>query len=102
MATPISGITPIIKSIPDVPGSKGNASTVQNLDFSQVLSQALSSVNGTQESSNQLGNLLASGQVDDLHTVMIESTKADLSLQFTLQVRNKIIDAYNEIMRMQF
>ena len=43
-------------------------------------------------------NQFAAGKTDK---VLIAVEKADIALQFTLQVRNKIIDAYNEIMRMQ-
>ena len=54
-----------------------------------------------QNDSAKMGELFAAGKIDDLHTLMIETEKADLALQFTLQVRNKLLDAYNEIMRMQ-
>ncbi len=37
----------------------------------------------------------------DLHTATIAAEKADLTLRLTIQVRNKIVDAYNEVMRMQ-
>jgi flagellar hook-basal body complex protein FliE len=43
--------------------------------------------------------LLASGQVDDLHTITMDLARADLALQTVVQVRNKVIDAYNEIMK---
>ena len=44
----------------------------------------------------------AMGKSHDLHEVMIASEKADLSLKFLLQIRNKLLEAYQEIMRMQF
>ncbi|HZJ57340.1 MAG TPA: flagellar hook-basal body complex protein FliE [Clostridia bacterium] len=44
---------------------------------------------------------MATGQVDNLDRIMIDMEKADIALQFTLQIRNKILDAYQEIMRMQ-
>ena len=42
-----------------------------------------------------------SGVSDDIHSVIIAGSKADLALQMTLQVRNKVMDAYKEIMNMQ-
>ena len=42
-----------------------------------------------------------SGVSDDIHSVIISGSKADLALQMTLQVRNKVMDAYKEIMNMQ-
>ncbi len=41
------------------------------------------------------------GETQDLHTTMIAVQKADLSFQMMMQVRNKIVQAYQEIMRMQ-
>jgi flagellar hook-basal body complex protein FliE len=43
----------------------------------------------------------AAGRTDNIHQVMIAAEKSDIALQFTMQIRNKILDAYNEIMRMQ-
>ena len=44
---------------------------------------------------------LATGKTDDIASVMIATEKADIALRTMMQVRNKIIDAYQEIMRMQ-
>ena len=41
------------------------------------------------------------GETDNIHNVMIAGSKANLALQMTIQVRNKVMDAYNEIMNMQ-
>lgn len=98
MVKPISAVMP---SLPKVPGSSKSEETSGTMNFGEILNNALNSVNQAQKSSEEMGNLLAAGKVDDLHSVMLESTKAELALQFTLQVRNKILDAYNEIMRMQ-
>ena len=43
---------------------------------------------------------LLMGQTDDLSGLLIDAQKAELSLQLALQIRNKVIDAYNEVMRM--
>lgn len=101
MVKPISAAFPPLKAIPSVPGSSNNETGTGSLNFGEMLNNAIDNINQAQKSSEQMGNLLATGQVDDLHSVMIEGTKAELALQFTLQVRNKILDAYNEIMRMQ-
>lgn len=44
---------------------------------------------------------LATGEIQNLHQVTIDSLKAEIALQFTLQIRNKVIESYQEIMRMQ-
>lgn len=43
---------------------------------------------------------LATGQSDDLHNIVIASQKATMSVQLLVQLRNKALDAYNEVMRM--
>jgi len=100
MANSISNLIPGIRAIPTAPGSGDTTKTSGGVDFGQALSQALDSVNQLQTNASQAGELLATGKIDDLHTVMMAGEKADIALQFTLQVRNKVIDAYNEIMRM--
>ncbi len=54
-----------------------------------------------QITSDKKTNALANGEIDDLHDVMITSQKASVALQTGVQVQNKVITAYNEIMRMQ-
>ncbi len=46
-------------------------------------------------------NMLATGKLKDLHNVMITAQKASITLEMTVQIQQKVIDAYNEIMRMQ-
>lgn len=69
--------------------------------FGDMFKQALQEVNATQKESETLTNQLVTGEVQDIHEVMIASQKASLSLQLTVQVRNKVVEAYQEIMRMQ-
>lgn len=100
MVKPIANILPGINPIPSVPGAGGSSGSSGGTNFGEVLNQAIDSVSQMQNNASEIGNLFAAGKIDDLHTMMIESEKADLALQFTLQVRNKIMDAYTEIMRM--
>jgi flagellar hook-basal body complex protein FliE len=76
----------------------GDASSA---DFGQVLSDAMNDVNKAQVESNEQIQRMLSGDIQDVHTAMIAVQKADLSFQMMMQVRNKLIDAYQEIMRMQ-
>ena len=73
----------------------------QSLSFEDFLQDALNKVNDLQLQSDKLTNDFAAGKTDNIHQVMIAAEKADLALQFTMQIRNKILDAYNEIMRIQ-
>ncbi|MCX7922370.1 MAG: flagellar hook-basal body complex protein FliE [Clostridia bacterium] len=78
---------------------QNNENKVEN--FGEYLKSALDKVNDLQMESEALKNDFAAGKTDNIHQVMIAGEKADLALQFTMQIRNKILDAYNEIMRMQ-
>lgn len=68
--------------------------------FGEVLKNALAEVNDWQLKADQGAMEVASGRVEDLHEVVLTAEKADLSLQLALQIRNKILEAYQEIMRM--
>lgn len=67
--------------------------------FGQMLQGALGQTSALQDRSALMTQAFARGQVSDVHSVMIASEQATLALQLTTQVRNKAIDAYQEIMR---
>jgi flagellar hook-basal body complex protein FliE len=70
-------------------------------NFSDMLGQAVSKVNETQQTSNQLATAFEMGQSGvDLSDVMIASQKASVSFQAMTQVRNKLVQAYQDIMQM--
>ena len=68
--------------------------------FSEFLTGALGEVNKLQASSAKASFDLAAGNLQDLSQVTIAAEKANIALQLTMQVRNKMIDAYQEVMRM--
>ena len=69
--------------------------------FSQAIKKAVGEVSNLSNEADKLAVNLASGDVEDVHKAMIAMQKAKLALDFTIQVRNKVIEAYQEIMRMQ-
>ena len=73
----------------------------QTAGFSQYLTEALNKVNELQKEADKSAIGLATGEIQNLHQVTIDSLKAEIALQFTLQIRNKVIEAYQEVMRMQ-
>lgn len=75
--------------------------TTGSLPFAQMFQQAIENVKETQAVSDHDAYQLAMGNVDDLHTVMINSAKAVTALELTTQITSKAVNAYNEIMRMQ-
>lgn len=68
--------------------------------FTDLLKNAVDAVAETDAAAREDQMLLAAGESDDLHTLAIDMAKADLALQTLVQVRNKAIDAYKEIMQM--
>lgn len=68
--------------------------------FGDFLQNALNSVQGQEKNVQVLTDKYMVGQAD-ISQVMIASSQAELSLQLTSQVRNKVVEAYQEIMRMQ-
>lgn len=75
---------------------------IAGVDFSQTLKAAVDQVNDTQQSAGQMTRDFVSGESDkNLHEVMISLQKANISFQSMIQVRNKLVTAYQEIMNMQ-
>ncbi len=70
-------------------------------DFADLLRGALGEVNQMQIDADQAVDHLLTGDLDNLHQVMIKAEEAQLSLQLTTQVVNKVLQAYQEISRMQ-
>jgi flagellar hook-basal body complex protein FliE len=73
----------------------------ENASFTDLLNEAINMTNET-DAQDKAGNMaVVSGDDSGIATTMIAAQKAELALDLTIQIRNKVIDAYNEIMRMQ-
>ncbi|HZX45991.1 MAG TPA: flagellar hook-basal body complex protein FliE [Clostridia bacterium] len=84
-----------------LPVQRNSGDGKQTEGFSQYLNEAVNKVNELQKAADNSAIALATGEIQNLHQVTIDSLKAEIALQFTLQIRNKVIEAYQEIMRMQ-
>jgi flagellar hook-basal body complex protein FliE len=69
--------------------------------FAQTLTQAVARTEGLQDKAKQAVQAFNTGESQSLHDTMVAMEKADISLRFMTQVRNKAVDAYKQIMRMQ-
>lgn len=69
-------------------------------EFGQYLAEALANVEAAQQEAASAAQRLATGEIKDIAEVTIASEKASLALQLTVQVRNKVLEAYQEMMRM--
>jgi flagellar hook-basal body complex protein FliE len=79
-----------------------NAEKSENsVDFAGLLKDALKDVNSAQVEADDAVQKVLSGETNDIHSTMIALQKADVSFKMMLEVRNKIMEAYQEVMRTQ-
>ena len=91
------GFLPPMQDIPLLDSAERSSTS----DFASWMSKELSSLNEKVASSDRLLQQLATGEVDNLHQVMLKLDEAKLSFQLMVQVRNKLLEAYQDILRMQ-
>jgi flagellar hook-basal body complex protein FliE len=81
--------------------TEDKAAQPEGTAFADTLKKALYKVNSLQIKADEAATALATGQAEDVHQVVIALEEAMLAMQLTMQVRNKILEAYQEISRMQ-
>lgn len=80
---------------------RGSQQVEAEQTFGDMLSGILGQVNQLQVEATQATNDMLTGDLQNLHQVMIKTQEAQLSLQLTVQVVNKVLQAYQEVSRMQ-
>lgn len=93
----IQALLPKVTPPTEVPGAKPAEGAAS---FGQVLKDSLSQVNHLQHEADTAIQELATGGKATLHDTMLALQKADLSFKLMMQVRNKIVEAYQEVLRM--
>jgi flagellar hook-basal body complex protein FliE len=105
MSFPISSVTAGLPTpelqMPDSITGSTKSSTSGPSPFQHVLSNAIQEVEGAKTSADQSVASFLSGEGQDLHSTILATQRADLEFQMFLQVRNKVVSAYQEIMKMQ-
>ena len=96
----IGPISPQLQ-VPEIRRPRELAKEQPGASFGEALKDAIMTVNNAQKQSDLAVQKLMTGESQDLHATLIAVQKADLSFQMMMQVRNKIVQAYQEIMRMQ-
>ncbi|MEO1526412.1 MAG: flagellar hook-basal body complex protein FliE [Planctomycetota bacterium] len=96
---PIQPIQPGSTALPTTEIAKPQATDAKS---TPSFEQLLASANQDQNLSDVAVQELVTGQNDDIQQVVMQVVKADMSFQLFLEVRNKVIESYNELMRMQF
>ena len=97
MPVPISSITSIPGLAPLPPAGQSSPPGA----FQKVLDGAIQSVESSQNDASTTVQKFLSGESEELHTAALAVQKAQITFDLGLQVRNKVVDAYQEIMRMQ-
>jgi flagellar hook-basal body complex protein FliE len=84
-----------------VPSALPSVTPTDSGSFSSLLGKMVSEVNAQQQTAGQTVNALQSGANVPLHQAVISMEEASVSFQLMVQVRNKLLESYQEIMRMQ-
>ena len=79
----------------------GQGQEVGGTNFVGSLKEAISHINDAQTGASQAVDALVTGQSTNIHQTMVALQQADVSFQLMMQVRNKLVSAYEEIQRMQ-
>lgn len=95
---PISGISGAAAAAPT---TAVNPVASPGGDFGETITQALEAVSNAEFDANALAQDVAMGGETSVQQLMVAMTKASLSVDLLVQVRNKAVEAYQEIMRMQ-
>ncbi|MBI5474620.1 MAG: flagellar hook-basal body complex protein FliE [Ignavibacteriae bacterium] len=95
-----------LQLLPELSGTTGRKAVNKmlretNASFAETMNQAVHDVNALQGEAGKAVERMVSGEATDLHEVMIAVEKAKTSFELLMEIRNKTIEAYREIMRMQ-
>jgi flagellar hook-basal body complex protein FliE len=95
-AIPLGGASPISTA------GLTKAKEAGGLDFGKVLQNSISQIQEMNTNAEASLEKLVAGEVQDIHQVMIAVEKANITFQTMMQLRNKLLEAYKEIMNMRF
>jgi flagellar hook-basal body complex protein FliE len=100
------GLSPVVT--PDTTGAALPMAALTNVgpgatidSFGTMLSQAIGAIDSTQAQADAAATQLVSGQSTDLHTVMVDMQEAKITFDLGVQVRNTLLNGYNQMMQMQ-
>lgn len=99
MNSSIGGIAPLWGELRVSTDGKTKLASAESGLFEDVFSAAIDAVKETDSEKNQAEYLMATGQLDNPALLTIASTKAQLSVDLLVQLRNKAVEAYSELMR---
>ena len=95
----ISGFTPLAAPVVQAPAAP--APSAQGADFGSLVLDGIDRLEGIQDSADTLAVRAASGTLPNIHDYPLAAAEAETATKLTVAVRNKAIEAFTEIMRMQ-
>jgi flagellar hook-basal body complex protein FliE len=99
--SPIQGIAQTVSAVPAAPSLDSAKAPTGAGGFLDSLKAAVGKVNDVELQAGQSVDALMTGQSQDIHRTMVALQQADVSFQLMMQIRNKLVTAYEEIQRMQ-
>lgn len=96
MITPITGIGIVPENIESLTIGRG-----PSVDFSQAIGEGLKTLNTNLNASDEVLRSVAAGDAIPLHDAMIVMTRAQISLQFAVELRNRLVESYQQLFQMQ-
>lgn len=96
--TPVGGALPALPSIPT--SSVGRPGTTEAPGFAEQIQSALQELNQLHATADELAQAAATGTLEDVHDYTIAATQAAVATELVVAVRNKAVEAFQEIMRM--
>ncbi len=97
-----SPISPLFPSEGEKAGFKGHISfDKKEISFQKVLTGLIEKVGKLEKNADEAIQKLISGEIGDIHQVMMAAEEANIAFQLMMEIRNKLIEAYKEIMHIQ-
>lgn len=97
MTNPINSIAPITLPL----ANPASPSSSWAGEFGKLLEGSINTLESMQQDAGTTIQQFLSGEKEDIHTTVLATQKAELAFELGLQVRNKVVSAYQEIMKMQ-
>ncbi len=82
-------------------GAAPKAVEKENLSFPQIFKEMIGNTNELQSKAQLLAEKFVMGEVSDIHEVMVAAEEAGIALELVMEIRNKLVEAYQELMRLQ-
>jgi flagellar hook-basal body complex protein FliE len=97
----ISGLGSLVPAPPELAAVPTPVAGSAGTSFHDILGSAINQVESSRISAARSVDQFLSGEGDDLHSTILAGQRAELEFQMFLQVRNKVVSAYQEVMKMQ-